>query len=101
MIFAARIQSESLVWPLAETGSLLRLEPRKSRTHAQLPTRCTDATCLDSPTAGRSVFFATPVNSTRLGHKRPFSPAIETPSPSPAGHLPIRPLPFALFHTWR
>ena len=56
MIFAARIQSESLVWPLAETGSLLRLEPRKSRTHAQLPTRCTDATCLDSPTAGRSFF---------------------------------------------
>jgi len=40
-------------------------------------------------------------SSTILGHKRPFSPAPAPTSPSPAGHLPIRPLPFAPFHPWR
>ena len=90
MILVVRIRSESLVWPLADGGHLLRREPRKSQTEAPLPTGSRDATRVGNPTAGSS-FLPVPAVTPRtltqassLGRDRDHIPF----SGRPFAHLP-------------
>jgi hypothetical protein len=46
--------SRPLTWPVVEPGAVSQCEPRKSQTQAPLPTRPTDASGFDNPTAGGS-----------------------------------------------
>jgi len=99
MIRAVRIRSESLMWPLAETGPFSPSKPRKSRAHASLPTRSTDSIPLDNPVAWLFLLRA-PSNSASFG-RAPFMLAVPTTFPSPLAAWDLRSLPFPSFHARR